>query len=48
MSENLSQCAETCDCPSPPVLTADPDTWLDQALADSFPASDPPASYRFD
>jgi hypothetical protein len=48
MSENPSQCAEP--CVALPLLpqTTDPDAWLDQALADSFPASDPPASHRFD
>jgi len=48
MSEKLPQSAETCGCTSPAALTSDPDTWLDQALADSFPASDPLASHRFD
>jgi hypothetical protein len=48
MSENLTQCAETCDGPASLALTTDSDTWLDQALADSFPASDPVASHRFD
>jgi hypothetical protein len=48
MSEKLSQSAETRGCTSPAAPTSGPDTWLDQALADSFPASDPPASHRFD
>jgi hypothetical protein len=48
MSENLSQCAEACECHPSLSPTTDADTWLDQALADSFSASDPPASHRFD
>ncbi|GEP12388.1 hypothetical protein [Methylobacterium gnaphalii] len=31
--------------PAPPVEV---DSWLDEALADSFPASDPLSSHRFD
>ncbi|WP_162560885.1 MULTISPECIES: hypothetical protein [Methylobacterium] len=47
MPEKLSNCAEACDCTTPSALTVDPDTWLDEALADSFPASDPLATHRF-
>jgi hypothetical protein len=48
MPDKLLQFAETCDCADATARIADPDTWLDQALADSFPASDPLASHRFD
>ena len=38
---------EPAPVPSHPVNTAC-DDWLDRALEDSFPASDPIASYSFD
>ncbi|GJD51304.1 hypothetical protein OPKNFCMD_4058 [Methylobacterium crusticola] len=45
MSENISESVATCECHTSLPPTTNADTWLDQALADSFPASDPLATY---
>jgi hypothetical protein len=48
MFEKSLGTSKTCNCTGAAASIVDPDTWLDQTLADSFPASDPLATHRFD
>jgi hypothetical protein len=48
MFEKSSWASETCNCGGTAASIANPDTWLDRPLGDSFLARDPLAFHRFD